>query len=113
MSTATDTIQEFVSTEYKYGFTSNIDTETIPAGLNEDVIRLISAKKNEPEFMLDWRLRAYRHWLTMREPTWAKVHYDPIDYQAISYYSAPKVKSKPKNLEEVDPELLATYEKLG
>src|SRR6187551_1144634 len=108
MSTATDTIQEFVSTEYKYGFTSNIDTETIPPGLNEDVIRLISAKKNEPEFMLEWCLKAYRHWLNMKEPTWANVHYAPIDYQAISYYSAPKgaAANGPKSLADVDPELL-------
>ena len=83
------------------------------AGLDEDVIRLISAKKNEPEFMLEWRLKAYRHWLTMKEPTWANVHYPPIDYQDIIYYSAPKTPEKPKSLDEVDPELLATYEKLG
>ncbi len=85
----------------------------MPRGLNEDVIRLISAKKNEPELMLEWRLRAYRHWLTMEEPKWANVHYPPIDYQAITYYSAPKMKTQPKSLDEVDPELLATYEKLG
>src|SRR5436309_2412576 len=113
MSTATDTIQEFVSTEYKYGFTSDIETETIPPGLNEEVIRLISAKKNEPEFMLDWRLKAYRHWLTMKEPAWHNVRYPPIDYQGIIYYSAPKQKKQLGSLDEVDPKLLETYAKLG
>jgi len=113
MSRATENLQEFTNQEYKYGFVTEIDADTVPAGLSEDVIRLISSKKNEPEFMLQWRLRAYRHWLKMKEPQWGKVHYSPIDYQGISYYSAPKVKSKPKSLDEVDPELLATYEKLG
>src|SRR5689334_10863754 len=113
MSTATDTIQEFVSTEYKYGFTSNIDTETIPAGLNEDVIRLISTKKNEPEFMLNWRLKAYRHWLTMTEPTWQFAKHPPIDFQSSIYYAAPKRKKELASLDEVDPELLKTFEKLG
>jgi Fe-S cluster assembly protein SufB len=110
---AADNIRELANKEYKYGFVTQIDTDTVPCGLNEDTIRTISAKKNEPEFLLEWRLRAYRHWLTMEEPKWANVHYPPIDYQKISYYSAPKQKNKPKSLEEVDPELLATYEKLG
>jgi Fe-S cluster assembly protein SufB len=112
MSTAND-LQEIANREYKYGFVTDIEADTVPPGLNEDIIRLISEKKNEPEFMLEWRLKAFRHWLTMEEPKWAKVKYDPIDYQAIRYYSAPKMKSKPKSLDEVDPELLATYEKLG
>jgi Fe-S cluster assembly protein SufB len=113
MSTATDTIQEFVSTEYKYGFTSNIDTETIPAGLNEDVIRVISAKKNEPKFMLNWRLKAYRHWLTMTEPAWQFAKHPPIDFQSSIYYAAPKKKKTLGSLDEVDPELLKTFDKLG
>jgi Fe-S cluster assembly protein SufB len=113
MSTATDTIQEFVSSEYKYGFTSNIDTETIPAGLNEDVIRLISAKKNEPEFMLNWRLKAFRHWLTMTEPTWQFAKHPPLDFQSVIYYAAPKQKRTLNSLDEVDPELIKTFDKLG
>jgi Fe-S cluster assembly protein SufB len=110
---AADDIRELADKEYKYGFVTQIETDTVPCGLNEETIRTISAKKNEPEFLLAWRLRAFQHWLTMEEPKWAKVHYPPIDYQQISYYSAPKQKNKPKSLEEVDPELLATYEKLG
>lgn len=106
-------IQELAEREYKYGFVTDIEADSVPAGLNEDTIRLISAKKNEPEFLLEWRLKAFRHWLTMSEPTWANVHYPPINYQNICYYSAPKMKAKPKSLDEVDPELLATYEKLG
>jgi len=114
MASATDTIQEFASREYRYGFTTDIEADTVPPGLNEEVIRFISAKKEEPEWLLEWRLKSYRHWLTMEEPKWAKVHYPPIDYQAISYYSAPKQeKDRPKSLEEVDPKLLDTYEKLG
>jgi len=113
MSTAPNPLHEITSQEYKYGFVTEIDADTVPVGLNEDVIRLISSKKEEPGFMLEWRLKAYRHWLTMEEPQWANVHYPAIDYQAISYYSAPKLKSRPKSLDEVDPELLATYEKLG
>src|SRR5262249_53214171 len=90
------------------------EVDEAPRGLNEDIIRLISAKKNEPDFMLEWRLKAYRHWLTMEEPTWAHVHYPKINYQDIIYYSAPKRRTEgPKSLDEVDPELLATYEKLG
>lgn len=114
MSTAANNLQELTQREYKYGFVTDIEADSAPPGLNEDIIRFISAKKNEPEFMLEWRLRAYRHWLTMKEPTWSKVHYAPIDYQSIIYYSAPKTqKEGPKSLEEVDPELLKTYEKLG
>lgn len=107
-------VQSLVSQPYKYGFTTDIEADTIPRGLNEDVIRLISAKKNEPEFMLEFRLKAYRKWLTMAEPTWPNVHYPPIDYQDIVYYSAPKQKAeKLGSLDEVDPTLLDTFEKLG
>jgi Fe-S cluster assembly protein SufB len=113
MSTATDTIEEFVNKEYQYGFTTNVETDTIPPGLNEDVVRLISKKKNEPEFMLNWRLKAYRHWLTMTEPKWPHVHYPPIDYQSSIYYAAPKPKKVLGSLDEVDPELLKTFDKLG
>lgn len=102
-----------VSDTYHYGFETNIDAETAPKGLNEDIIRFISAKKNEPEWLLDFRLKAYRRWLTMKEPTWAKVSYPPIDYQDIYYYAAPKTSEGPKSLDEVDPELLKTYDKLG
>src|SRR5690606_2411089 len=99
---------------YPHGIVTDIESDTLPPGLDEETIRFISAKKNEPQFMLDWRLRALERWLTMREPHWAQVRYPPIDYQAISYYSAPKMaKDGPKSLEEVDPKLLATYEKLG
>ncbi len=102
------------SREYKYGFVTDIESDRAPKGLNEDVIRLISEKKKEPDWMLEWRLKAFRHWKTMQEPHWPNFTYGPIDYQAISYYSAPKVKNtKPQNLDEVDPELLKTYEKLG
>jgi len=113
MSTSTETIEQLATREYKYGFFTDIETETLPPGLNEDVIRAISAKKREPEWLLDFRLKAYRAWLTMREPTWHNVHYDPIDYQAISYYSAPKKKPQLLSLDEVDPELRSTFEKLG
>jgi Fe-S cluster assembly protein SufB len=100
--------------EYKAGFITDIEQETLPPGLNEDVIRALSAKKREPEWMTEWRLKSYRHWLTMKEPRWAHVQYAPIDYQAISYYAAPKAKeSAPKSLDEVDPKLLETYDKLG
>lgn len=99
--------------EYKYGFTSDIDTEVIPVGLNEEVIRLISAKKGEPEWMLDFRLKAYRHWLTLPVPQWGHLKIAPIDYQSISYYAAPKKKEGPKSLDEVDPEILKTFDKLG
>src|SRR5499427_1551586 len=114
MSTATETIEGLVKQEYKYGFYTDVEADSAPPGLNEDIIRLISAKKNEPQFMLDWRLKAYRHWLTMTAPSWPHVHYPPIDYQKSVYYSAPKKKGDgPKSLEEVDPKLLETYEKLG
>src|SRR5437870_1026238 len=114
MSTATETIEGLVQREYKYGFYTDVEADAAPPGLNEDIIRLISAKKNEPQFMLDWRLKAYRHWLTMKEPDWPHVHYPPIDYQKIIYYSAPKKRGDgPKSLDEVDPKLLETYEKLG
>jgi Fe-S cluster assembly protein SufB len=107
-------VLELTDREYKAGFVTDIEAETIPAGLSEDVIRLISAKKSEPDWLLEWRLKAYRHWLTMKEPTWQNVHYPAIDYQSIVYYSAPKTKKDaPKSLEEVDPKLLETYEKLG
>ena len=99
--------------QYKYGFITDIESDKAPKGLSEDTVRFISAKKNEPEWMLDWRLDAYRRWLTMREPTWARVHYKPIDYQDVYYYSAPKKKDGPKSLDEIDPEILRTYEKLG
>ncbi len=113
MSTETQELEELTGGEYKHGFVTDIESDTIPKGLNEDVIRLISSKKQEPDWMLEYRLKAYRHWLTMEEPTWPNVHYDPIDYQDLSYYSAPKSKAGPKSLDEVDPELLATYAKLG
>jgi Fe-S cluster assembly protein SufB len=115
---ASESVQDLTQREYKYGFVTDIEADTVPPGLNEDIIRLISAKKNEPEFMLEWRLKAYRYWSKLEkaeaEPKWAKVHYPPIDYQAIRYYSAPKTKSDgPRSLQEIDPELLETYEKLG
>ena len=114
MPTETERIEEITSEEYKYGFYTDIETDSAPPGLNEDIIRLISNKKNEPEFMLEWRLKAYRHWLTMTEPAWHNVHYPPIDYDSIVYYSAPKTQEDgPKSLDEVDPELLETYNKLG
>jgi Fe-S cluster assembly protein SufB len=99
--------------KYKYGFTTEIETELAPKGLNEDIVAFISQKKNEPQWMLDWRLEAYRRWVQMTEPTWAKVHYPKIDFQDLHYYAAPKSMSGPKSLDEVDPELLKTYEKLG
>ena len=105
--------EELTEREYKYGFVTPIEEEIAPRGLNEDIIRFISAKKNEPEWLLEWRLKAYRHWLTMKEPRWANIHYPPIDYQSISYYAAPKQKKRPKSIEVIDPELRATYEKLG
>ena len=114
MASSNETIEELANREYKFGFVTDVEQETVPAGLSEDVIRLISAKKGEPEWMLEWRLRAYRHWLTMTEPKWPNVHYPPIDYQSIVYYAAPKRKGDgPANLDEVDPEILRTYERLG
>jgi Fe-S cluster assembly protein SufB len=99
--------------QYKYGFVTDIESDKAPKGLSEDIVRFISAKKNEPEWMLAWRLDAYRRWLTMREPLWARVNYGPIDYQDLYYYSAPKKKDGPKSLDEIDPEILKTYDKLG
>src|ERR671918_1228422 len=113
MSTSTDTIEQLANREYKYGFITDVDADTIPKGLNEDVVRLISQKKGEPEWLLEWRLKAYRLWLTMKEPTWQNVKYDPIDYQDIVYYSAPKKKKTLSSLDEVDPEVKATFDKLG
>ncbi|ATN66458.1 Fe-S cluster assembly protein SufB [Coxiella burnetii] len=106
-------LETIVNKTYEHGFITDIETDVVAPGLNEEVIRLISAKKNEPNFMLDWRLKAYRHWVTLEAPQWAHVRFNPIDYQAISYYAAPKSKKKPKSLEEVDPKLLETYTKLG
>jgi Fe-S cluster assembly protein SufB len=107
-------IQELTSREYQYGFVTDLEADVAPRGLNEDVIRLISSKKNEPKWLLDWRLRAYRHWLSMKEPCWQNAHYGPIDYQDIIYYAAPKPKTAgPKSLDEVDPEILAMFNKLG
>jgi Fe-S cluster assembly protein SufB len=114
MTTATRQLDELIGREYRHGFYTAIETDKVPRGLSEDTIRMISAKKNEPEFMLEWRLKAYHHWLTMTEPHWSNVHYAPIDYQDIYYYSVPKSeKSGPRSLSEIDPELLRTYEKLG
>jgi Fe-S cluster assembly protein SufB len=111
--TDTETIEELATREYKYGFVTDIETETIARGLNEDVIRLISSKKNEPEWLLEWRLKAYRQWLRMEEGKWANVQYADIDFQDITYYSAPKQKKVLNSLDEVDPELLKTFDKLG
>ncbi len=112
-STETKKIEEIANKDYKYGFVTDIETDSLPKGLNEDIIRQLSAKKNDPEFMLEMRLKAFRHWKKMKEPHWPNVKYPPIDYQDIRYYSAPKKKPELKNLNEVDPELLTTYEKLG
>jgi len=106
-------IEEIANKDYKYGFVTDIEADSLPKGLNEDIIRQLSAKKNEPEFMLEMRLKAFRHWKTMVEPHWPNVKYPPVDYQDIRYYSAPKKKPEIKNLDEVDPELLETYKKLG
>src|SRR5689334_14513593 len=110
------TIEELANREYKYGFVTDIEADTIPVGLSEDVVRLISEKKGEPEWMLEWRLKAYRYWANLEakeaEPKWANVHYPPINYQDIIYYSAPKQMAKKNSLDEVDAELLRTFEKL-
>ena len=106
-------IETLVNREYQYGFVTDVETDTIPPGLNEAVIRLISSKKGEPAWLLDWRLKAYRRWLTMKEPHWPNVRYTPIDYQDQSYYSAPRSVTPLQSLDQVDPELLRTYEKLG
>ena len=114
MKSEDQTVEQLANREYKWGFTTDIESDSVPPGLNEEIIRHISAKKNEPQFMLDWRLEAFRHWKTMVEPHWAFVDYPPIDYQDIIYYSAPRSDADgPKSLDEVDPELLRTYEKLG
>ena len=115
MSSEQEVIDQFVEQEYKWGFYTDVETDTLPPGLDEDVIRHISAKKEEPEWLLEWRLKAFRHWQEMEEPRWPHVNYEPVDYQAISYYSAPgaKDKDRPKSLDEVDPKLLETYDKLG
>jgi len=117
MSSDATTIRDLAEQEYKWGFVTAIDEDRVPKGLDEDTIRLISARKNEPEFMLQWRLRAYRHWASLEkaqaEPKWANIHYGPIDYQDIVYYSAPRQKAVLENLEDLDPEILRTYEKLG
>ena len=114
MSAAQNSVNTFIQGGYEHGFVTTIESDTVPPGLDEDVIRFISAKKNEPDWMLERRLKAYRHWLTMQDPEWAHLKHPPIDYQAISYYSAPKQKGDgPKSLDEVDPELLETYNKLG
>jgi Fe-S cluster assembly protein SufB len=115
MSTATDTIESLVKQEYKYGFVTDVESESAPPGLNEDIVRLISAKKGEPQWLTDWRLKAYRHWLTLKEPTWQFVKHPPVDFQDITYYSAPKQNNEgaPKSLDDVDPKLLEMYDKLG
>jgi len=114
MTSSTQTIEQLANREYKFGFVTDIEQEVIPPGLDEDVVRLISAKKKEPEWLLEWRLKAFRHWRKMEEPTWPNVHYPPIDFQKSHYYAAPKSDDdRPKSLDEVDPELLETYEKLG
>jgi Fe-S cluster assembly protein SufB len=114
METGMAILDEVVSRDYQYGFVSDIEQEIAPKGLSEDVVRMISAKKNEPEWMLEWRLKAFRHWLTMREPKWPNVHYPEIDFKNMSYYAAPKVNADaPKSLDEIDPELRKTFDKLG
>ncbi|MGY8675456.1 MAG: Fe-S cluster assembly protein SufB, partial [Verrucomicrobiia bacterium] len=113
MSESLDTIEEFVQSDYKYGFVSDIETESIPPGLDEGVVRLISEKKGEPEFLLEWRLKAFRHWQKMEEPKWSNVHYPAVDFQDMIYYAAPKKKKELASLDEVDPELRETFNKLG
>ncbi len=112
-TTETQKIEELANKEYEFGFVTDIESDTLPKGLNENIIRQLSAKKHEPDWMIEWRLKAYRHWLKMDEPKWSNVTFPPINYQDISYYSAPKSTPKYKNLDEVDPELLNTYKKLG
>src|SRR5690348_86879 len=110
---ANEAIKELTAQEYKWGFTSAIDSDTVAPGLNENVIRLISEKKQEPAWLLEWRLKAFRDWQPLKEPHWANITYPPIDYQAIRYYAAPKKKKEVKSLDEIDPEIRATFEKLG
>jgi Fe-S cluster assembly protein SufB len=113
MTTATSTIQDLANREYQWGFTTDVESETVPRGLNEDIVRTISAKKKEPAWLLEWRLKAFRHWLTMPEPKWAKVGYPPIDYQNMIYYAAPKPRKQLNSLDEVDPEVRKTFDRLG
>src|SRR5689334_24998230 len=117
MAKPANSVETLADREYKYGFVSDIESESVPPGLDEEIIRTISAKKNEPEWLLEWRLKAYRHWdkleKSQAEPKWANIHYPPIDYQDLIYYSAPKTNAGLKSLDEVDPKLLETYEKLG
>src|SRR6478609_4425152 len=113
MSDSNKILEELTQSDYKYGFVTNIENESAPKGLSEDTVRFISAKKNEPQWLLDYRLKAFRHWLTLETPTWANVTFPAIDYQDIIYYSAPKQKIALNSLDEIDPELRATFEKLG
>lgn len=113
MDKKTNQVYDFIDEKYKYGFETKIESDTAPKGLSEEIIRFISAKKNEPEWLLDFRLKSYKHWLTLKEPHWGKLSYSPIDYQDLYYYAAPKTEAAPKSLDEVDPEILKTYEKLG
>ena len=114
MSSKSQEVEALLSQKYRHGFVTDIESDSLPPGLDESVVTAISLRKQEPQFLLDWRLKAFRHWQTMREPAWASVHYKPIDYQDISYYSAPRAPTDaPKSLDEVDPKLLATYAKLG
>lgn len=113
MATDTETLENLTEQDYKYGFYTDVESDSLPPGLNEDIVRALSKKKNEPEFLLEWRLKAYRKWLSMTEPKWAFINYPPINYQEVVYYSAPKKKGGYKSLDEVDPEVLKTYEKLG
>ena len=109
----TDVLNELVGQSYKYGFVTDIEADTAPKGLSEEIVRFISARKEEPEWLLTWRLKAYHHWLTMPEPTWAKVSFPPLDYQDAYYYSAPKNLPKLESLDDIDPEIKRTYDKLG
>ena len=109
MNEDTKILEDFTKSEYKWGFTTDIEVDEAPKGLNEDIVRFISAKKNEPEWMTEWRLKAFRHWLTMEEPKWQKPHYPKIDFQDIKYYSAPKQMPELESLDDVDPELLKTF----
>ncbi|PZR30593.1 MAG: Fe-S cluster assembly protein SufB, partial [Azospira oryzae] len=113
MSKDNQVLEELTSKEYEHGWTVNLEADEAPRGLNEDTVRFISAKKNEPEWLLEWRLKAFRMWVKMAEPKWPNVHYPPIDYQDIIYYSAPKKKASLNSIDEVDPELIKTFEKLG
>ena len=113
MATSTDSIEQLANQDYKYGFVTEIDAEAVPAGLNEEIIRIISDKKGEPDWLLEWRLKAFRFWQTMAEPKWHNVHFPPVDFQNIIYYSAPKQKPKLESLDDLDPEIKATFDKLG